>query len=666
MRSNSRSSRADSPTPEPGDRLDHLIGTPLQPLPDRWRDARQAADIAHARGLHDQGADRYWEWVAHQQRWSQPWETLRQGDLGDFRYFAGGLINVSDNCLDRWADDPSTATKRAVVWEGEPGETRTVSYRELRDETRRLAGGLRALGVGKGDVVAIYMTNLVEAFTAIHACHRIGAIHTILFSGFGQEAVAARLTMAAAKVVIVADAIYRRGWRVDLLATLRRARTSAPSVQHVVVVDRTGESPPLRESEVSYSDLVAGPHSGADPLPLDPNDASFLIFTSGTEAQPKGLVHSVGGFLLGTWANVKWQIGPTGNDVFWVAADVGWLTFPIQAVVGGLAHGLTIVCYEGALNTPTTDRFYEICERHDVTKVLAAPTLLRMLRSFGDDLAAAHPLPALRLVTVQGEPLDTETFAWATTLGGGVPVVNAYGQTETGSTWCYPVYGVDDLKPGSCGRPVPGHCAEVVDEHGKPAPPGTKGELVLTAPFPTLARTIWGDHDRYGRSYFQRYPGTYNTNDEAVFDDDGHVWVLGRADEVINVAAHRLSTMEIESAITAHGTVVEAAVVGVPDHTKGTVPVAFVSLRPGSDSATVLPALQEEVERAIGGIARVEAFYVTATLPKTRTGKVMRRLLRDIVTTGAPADDISALDDIEALAAVQESVSLGPWTRRST
>ena len=300
------------------------------------------------------------------------------------------------------------------------------------------------------------------------------------------------------------------------------------------------------------------------------------------------------GFLLGTWANVRWQVGPEDADVYWVAADVGWLTFPIQAIVGGLANGITVACFEGAMDTPSNARFYEICEKHHVTKVLGAPTLLRMLRKYGDELAAGHPLPDLKLVTVQGEPLDGETFAWATRhLGGGVPVVNAYGQTETGSTWAYSVAGVEALKPGSTGTAVPGHMYDILDDDGKPVPAGTRGNLVLTQPFPTLARTVWDDPQRYQQAYFSRFPGCYCTNDEAALDPDGHLWVLGRADDVINVAAHRISTLEIEAIATGHPQVAEAAVVGVTDPTKGTVPVAFLTLLDGADPGQV----RQEVSR---------------------------------------------------------------------
>lgn len=635
------------------DSLAQLLASPLRPLPPEWTRPERVEALEAARAFTD--PDEYWAWAAGQQRWSTPWHTLRTGEIDSFRYFEGGRINVADNCLDRWAEDPATAGRTAVVWEGEPGDVRTLTYAELADEVSRLAAGLLALGVQKGDVVAIYMPNLVEAFTAIHACNRIGAIYTVLFSGFGEDAVASRLEASRASVVVVADASYRRGRRVPLLETLRAARKRATSVRATVVVDRTGDGAPLGEGEHAYATVLESGRDGTPPVPLDPNEPAFLIFTSGTESRPKGVVHSVGGFLIGTWANAHWQAGYEPGDVYWVAADVGWLTFPIQAVVGGLACGMTIACFEGALDTPTTARFYEICERHRVTKVLAAPTVARMLRKFGDDLAAAHPLPQLKLITMQGEPLDGDTFEW-TTDTFHVPVVNAYGQTETGSTWTYPVYGAEALKAGSVGTPVPGHEFEILDDDGNPVPPGTKGNLVLTRPFPTLARTVWDDHERYLSTYFSRFPGKYATNDEAVLDHDGHLWVLGRADDVINVAAHRISTMEIEAVVTAHPAVVEAAVVGVPDPTKGTVPIAFVTLREDADADGVQDEIGKRVVEEMGGYARLAAIHVTPAMPKTRTGKTMRRLLRDVVVHGKPTGDTSAMEDPAALEAVASVV----------
>jgi len=355
---------------------------------------------------------------------------------------------------------------------------------------------------------------------------------------------------------------------------------------------------------------------------------------------------------------VQWQTGLEADDVYWCAADVGWLTFPIQAVIGGLAHGGTILCYEGALDTPTQLRFYEIAARHHVTKILIAPTALRMLRALGDEIAERNRLPSLKLVTVQGEPLDAETFHWSSEHLGtsGVPIINAYGQTETGSTWTYPVYGVDDLKAGSAGRPVPGHSYRVVDDDGQPVPTGVRGNLVLTHPFPTLARTIWDDHPRYLATYFDRDGSYYRTSDEAVVDEDGHIWVLGRADDVINVAAHRISTMEIESAATASPGVAEAAVVGVRHPIKGTVPVAFVTLRADAEQAAVKQTLMTSVEKAIGGIARLEQVYILTSMPKTRAGKIMRRLLREAAETGSVRGDTSGLEDLGSIQTLLDAV----------
>ncbi len=643
------------------DVLAALMREPLMPLEPRFRSDAQRRLLAEARAEEARGIDQYWAWAAGHLLWSRPWDSIREGSFGDLRYFGGGMLNVADNCVDRHAKNPFRADKPAIIWEGEDGAVRTFTYRALRDEVARLANGLTSLGIGKGDVVALYLPNLPEAFAAIHACNRIGAIYTVLFAGFSPDAVALRLATARAKLVVTADAGLRRGRQVPLLAHLRRARAHAPDLQHVIVVDRTGAQSPLGPGEIAYDALIDAQSADCPCLPLEANEPSFLIFTSGTEARPKGVVHSVGGFLVGTWANVQWQIGPEEDDVYWCAADVGWLTFPIHAVVGGLAHGMTLVCYEGALDTPTKARFYEIGRRHGVTKILAAPTLARVLRGAGDDLAAAHALPDLRLLSLQGEPLDGETFRWAAAhIGHGVPVINAYGQSETGSTWTYPVAGVDDLKPGSCGRTVPGHAYQILDDDGAPAPPGTPGNLVLTEPFPTLARTIWSDHARYLSSYFARFPGRYQTSDRAVVDPDGHLWVLGRADDVINVAAHRISTMEIESAVAAEPGVAEAAVVGVSDPVKGTVPVAFITLLPGADAQAVECAVAAAVESAIGAIARLHTVYIVPALPKTRAGKIMRRLLRELAETGAVKGDLTGLEDEAVLDQVAQALKTAP------
>ena len=640
------------------DLLAALMREPMIPLNAERKSARQNALLAEARAAENGDPDRYWAWVADRFRWSRSWYAVREGSFGDLRYFPGGTINVADNCIDRHAENPNNADRLAIIWEGEDGAVRRVTYRELRDAVAKLANGFKALGIGKGDVVAIYLPNLPEAFIAIHACNRIGAVYTVLFAGFSPEAVALRLNTSHAKLVVTADGSYRRGRVVPLLDNLRRARADTPNLQHVVVVDRIGLQPALGKGEITYRDLTADRSADCPCLPLEANEPSFLIFTSGTEAKPKGLVHSVAGFLLGTWANVQWQINPEPDDVYWCAADVGWLTFPIHAVVGGLAHGMTVLCYEGALDTPNYGRLYEIMERHGVTKLLAAPTLMRMLRGAGDALAASHPLPKLKLTSLQGEPLDGETFRWAArNIGQGVPVINAYGQSETGSTWTSPIAGVDDTKAGSCGRTVPGHRYDIVDEDGVPVPPGIAGNLVLTVPFPTLARTIWDDHTRYTAGYFGRFPGRYQTSDRAIVDADGHLWVVGRTDDVINVAAHRISTMEIESAVAAQAGVAEAAVIGVDDPVKGTVPVAFIALLQGADRAEVVSKVTAAVDSAIGGIARLDRVYVTRAIPKTRAGKIMRRLLREAVQDGRITSDTTGLEDPDSLTAILEAVA---------
>ncbi len=638
------------------DTIEALTDMPLRPLPDRWRDARQAALLEQARAADRAGGpDAYWEWAARHMRWQRPWDALREGGFGAFRYYAGGELNVADNCVDRHAEDPARADRPAVIWEGEPGDARHLTYRELREQVARCANALRSLGVRRSDVVAIHLPNLPEAFIAIHACNRIGAIYTVLFSGFAPDAIQLRLQASRAVLVITADATYRRGRGVPLLANLRAARGGAPVLRHTVVVNRTGAPLRLLPEESGWETLLRAQSADCPCEPMEANESAFLIFTSGTESKPKGVVHSTAGFLVGTWANVQWQVGPEPDDVYWCAADVGWLTFPIQAVIGGLAHGITLLCYEGALDFPERTRMLDSAQRHNVTKILVAPTGLRMLRATGDAAVTARLPPRLRLITTQGEPLDPDTAEWTQRVLG-VPVVNAYGQTETGSTWTYPVYGVDALKPGSCGTPVPGHACAVVDDAGAPVLAGMRGNLVLTAPFPTLARTIWDDPARYRTAYFTRFPGRYATSDEAVVDTDGQIWVLGRTDDVINVAAHRISTMEIESAAAGEPGVAEVAVVGVPDAVRGTVPVAFVTLRPGADPASVSAGVAGAVERGIGGIARLSRVYVSGSLPKTRAGKIMRRLLREAAETGSVRGDLTGLEDPAAVEAVLASV----------
>lgn len=638
--------------------LKALLAEKLRPLAESRRKPRQARLLAEARDIERrEGTDAYWSWAAKKLRWMTPFSQVREGGFGDARWFIGGKLNICDNCIDRYADDPACADKTLMIWEGEPGEIRRLSYRQVRDDVARCANGLKSLGIRTGDVVALYLPNLPETLVAIQACHRLGVTYTILFAGFSPEAIALRLQTSRARLVFTADIGWRKGKAVGLLDNVRLARAESPSVGNVVVINRSGSRPDLRAGEVDYTGLLAAQTADCPCVPLDPGAAAFLMFTSGTESKPKGIVHTVAGSLLGAWLNVLWQVGLERDDIFWCATDVGWLTFPIHGVVGGPAHAGTLVWYEGAIDFPTRERFYEIAQRHKVTKILTAPTVLRMLRVLGDETARRFPLPQLELISVQGEPLDLESFRWATqALVPDLPIINAYGQTETGATWTFPVFGVDDIKAGSCGRTIPGFSCDIVDDAGHPVPTGTKGNLVLNQPFPHLAQTIWDDHDRYLKTYFSRFPGRYQTSDEAVRDADGHLWVLGRADDVINVAAHRISTVEIESIAAAQAGVADAAVVGVNDAIKGTVPVAFLTLRAGADTAAVSMAVRSAVERGIGGIARLDRIFICPALPKTRAGKTMRRLLREAVETGAVRGDTTGLEDASTVEGVLAAV----------
>tara|TARA_R110002111_G_scaffold73018_4_gene116937 strand:- start:41884 stop:43824 length:1941 start_codon:yes stop_codon:yes gene_type:complete len=638
--------------------LYQITSTAVDHLPAKWQNKQRQQAAKHARELDDISADHYWQWVAEQFRWTTPWNSVREGGFPDFKFFSGGYINVADNCVDRHAENPALFNKAAIIWQGEPvDDYRELSYLELRDEVCRCANALKSLGVEKGDVVALYMQNLPEAYVVAHACNRIGAIHTILFSGFPAEAIVSRLESAEPKVIVVADKSYRRGRSVELLKTWREAKKESPSVQHTLVFNRSGESFELQNDEIDYRTLLDKQSIDCACVPLEANDPAFLVFTSGTTSKPKGVVHSVAGFMMGAWANVYWQMGADPGDVFWCATDVGWLTFPIQSIVGGLAAGTTQVCYEGSMDYPDHKRFYQIADKHEVKKIITAPTLIRMLRGFGDELAAEFPLTKLNTMSVQGEPLDASSYQWTRTkLGQGVPIINAYGQTETGSTWTYPIWGVDDTKAGSCGKPVPGYRGKIVDDQGQEAEVGVRGHLVLTVPLPSMARTIWKDHERYKESYFSQLAGTYWCSDEGVKDADGHIWVLGRSDDVINVAGHRLSTVEIETSISSHPNVTEAAVMGINDELKGLLPVAFVCLSKGCDPQQVAAELKQSVQASLGGIASLAAVYVTSMLPKTRTGKTVRRLLIEIVQSGDILSDTSSIEDMSAIDACREAL----------
>ncbi|MBE3594410.1 MAG: acetate--CoA ligase [Candidatus Carbobacillus altaicus] len=590
----------------------------------------------------------YWADIANELEWFTPWLQTVEGDIQNFRYFVGGLTNVSYNCLDRHL--PHHRNKVALFYEREDGFQEVWTYQRLYDETNRLAAALSRLGLKKGDRLAIYMTNTPEVFAAIHAAYRLGVIYTVMFAGFSKEAIESRLRDFEPHVVITADGTLRRGKIVPMKATLDQALEHLPKIRKVIVKRRLAADIPWLTRDLDYDALLREERGKVEPVAMEANEPGFVIYTSGTTAQPKGLVHSGVGFLVGTYANVKWSLDIKPEDVYWCTADVGWLTFPIFALIGGLAHAATLVVYEGAPDYPDPGRFYAILERYRVNKVFTAPTLLRMLRRAGDEWIRGTD--DLVLIALVGEPLDPDTYAWTRDqLGGGrIFVNNTYGQTETGTAWASSIVGLTPTAPGSCGHALPGYEARVVDEKGEILPPGQLGYLVLTKPFPSLARTVWGNHERYLELYFSQIEGAYFSGDAAEIDAFGQLWVRSRVDDVINVSGHRIGTMELEAALINHPAVSEAAVIGEPDPVKGEVPVAFVILRKGyEDSAEMESALIEQVEKALGSYARPKAVHIVPTLPRTRSGKIMRRLLKELMQKGEMSGDITTLDNPESI-----------------
>ncbi|WP_161883406.1 acetate--CoA ligase [Deinococcus alpinitundrae] len=592
----------------------------------------------------------YWAEIAGELDWDERWTNILDGELGDFRYFVDAKGNVSVNCLDRHAE--KTPGKVALHYEREDGLTETWTYQRLTTETARFAAVLEDMGVQKGDRVSLLLSNIPEAFIAIHACYRIGAIYSVIFAGFSAAAVRDRLEDARPKVVIVADGTLRRGKVVALKSVLDEARRGIDSIKHVVIINRLNLDTDRQSDEHDWATLMTRTRRLAAPVMLEANDPGFIIYTSGTTSKPKGLVHSGLGFLVGTYANVKWSLNLRPEDSYWCTADVGWLVVPIFSLVGGMAHGVTQVLYEGSIDTPTPSRPYQLVEKYGVNKIFTAPTALRMLRRAGQTALEGHNLSKVELISLVGEPLDPETWHWTADTFGAF-VNNTYGQTETGTAWASAIVGATATKAGSCGEALPGYRAEVVNEDGQPVKAGQLGFLTLTEPFPCLARTVWGSPQRYLETYFSEFPGRYASADAAMFDEDGQLWVTGRVDDVMNVSGHRIGTMELEAALITHPAVSEAAVVAQSDDLRGAVPVAFVVPRAGvGEGADLSDELAEAIVTGVGKYARPAAVYVVPTLPRTRSGKIMRRLLRDLLEHGEVRGDMSSLENPDALEVV--------------
>ena len=630
------------------------------PPPESFAQAAHIKSLGEYRGLYEaslRDPEGFWAQQAETLRWSKKWDRVLEWNPPFAKWFSGGTLNLSENCLDRhvttWRKN-----KAAIIWEGEPGETRTLTYQELLREVGRFANVLKALGVHKGDRVGIYMPMIPEAAVAMLACARIGATHTVVFGGFSSEAVRDRMNDAEAKLIITADGGYRRGNVVPLKINVDGALKGAKTVQHVVVVRRTGAPVPFQAGRDHWwHELMAAASPVCPAEPLDAEHPLFILYTSGTTGKPKGVVHTTGGYLLQAALTTKYVFDLKDEDTYFCTADIGWVTGHSYVVYGPLANGATTLMYEGAPNHPEPDRLWDIIEKHRVNILYTAPTAIRAFVRWGEQWPRKHDLSSLRLLGTVGEPINPEAWMWyrAVISGGRCPIVDTWWQTETGSIMITPLPGAVPTKPGSGTLPFFGVDADVVDKDGKSVPTGAGGYLVIKKPWPSMLRTVYKDPDRYVEQYWKKFPGIYFTGDGARRDADGYFWIMGRVDDVINVAGHRLGTMEVESALVSHAKVAEAAVVGRPDELKGQALVAFVTPKGGLKADEVLRGeLKEHVVKEIGSIARPEEIRFTDALPKTRSGKIMRRLLRDIAAGKETVGDTTTLEDFSVLAKLRE------------
>ena len=601
--------------------------------------------------------DRFWARQAKELIWHKSWKKVLDWKPPFAKWFVGGQLNLSENCLDRHLAGPRR-NKAAIIWEGEPGEKRTLTYQQLHREVCRFANVLKRNKIRKGDRVIIYLPTTPEAAIAMLACARIGAVHSVVFGGFSADSIRDRIADSGAIALITADGSYRRGTIVPLKNNVDHALIGGTSVKRVIVFRRAGNEIHMEEGrdvwwhrELEYVD------ANCEPVAVDSEHSLFILYTSGSTGKPKGILHTTGGYLLGIYTTMKYVFDIRDEDLFWCTADVGWVTGHSYVVYGPLSLGATTLMYEGAPNWPEPDRFWRIIEDYRVTILYTAPTAIRAFIRWGDDWVKKHDLSSLRLLGSVGEPINPEAWMWySKTIGGGrCPTVDTWWQTETGSILITPLPGAIPAKPGSATLPFFGVDAAVVDERGEEVGPNVGGKLIIRKPWPAMLRTIYGDKERYRKQYWTEFKGRYLTGDGARRDEDGYFWIVGRIDDVLNVAGHRLGTSEIESALVAHAHVAEAAVVGRPDEMKGQAVVAFVTLK---GSATPSPGLKTElrdhVAEHIGAIAKPDEVRFAEALPKTRSGKIMRRLLKEIASGKTVTGDTTTLEDFSVLAKLSE------------
>ncbi|PKB67273.1 MAG: acetate--CoA ligase [SAR202 cluster bacterium Io17-Chloro-G4] len=626
------------------------------PPTDEFRNQANIADPeVYQEALRD--PEGFWAKFAEELDWIKKWDKVLDWNPPHAQWFVGGKLNVSYNCVDRHLKT-ARRNKAAIIWEGEPGDRQVYTYRDLYREVCKFANGLKSLGVEKGDRITIYLPMVPELPIAMLACARIGAPHSVIFGGFSAESIRDRIDDSQSKLMITADGGYRRGAIIPLKQNSDDALDGPTTVEKVVVVRRTGSADDkmVDGRDVWWHELIADQPMHCEPEPMDSEDMLYLLYTSGTTGKPKGIVHTTAGYLLGTYATAKWVFDLKEEDVYWCTADIGWVTGHSYIVYGPLANGATSVMYEGSPDYPDRDRFWAIVAKYGISIVYTAPTAIRTFMRWGEEYPQRHDLTSIRLLGSVGEPINPEAWMWYWEhIGlGKCPVVDTWWQTETGQILIAPLPGITTLKPGSATRPFPGIVAEVVDGAGNPVGPGGGGYLTIKKPWPAMLRTIYGDPERYVEQYWSRYPDIYFTSDGAKIDEDGNYWLLGRVDDVINVSAHRISTMEVESALVDNSKVAEAACIGRTDEIKGQAIVGFVTLKDNvTSSDAVIAELKRHVATKIGPMARPDDIYFTAELPKTRSGKIMRRLLRD-VAEGRALGDTTTLADQAVVESLKE------------
>ncbi len=628
--------------------------------PAAFREAAYIKSVEEYERLYKEAAEHpeeFWAGIAQELHWFKPWSKVLEWDAPWVKWFVGAQTNISYNCLDRHVLG-AKRHKAAFIWEGEPGDVRTLTYQQLWLEVQKFSNVLLNLGVKSGDRVAIYMGMVPELPVAMLACARIGATHSVIFGGFSANAIVDRITDQQAVAVITQDGSWRRGNEVKLKAAVDEALEKCPSVKQVVVYKRTNSDVTMKEGRDHWwHELMAKASDRCPAEPLDAEHPLYILYTSGTTGKPKGIVHTTGGYAVGTYLTTKWVFDLKDDDVYWCTADIGWVTGHSYIVYGPLQNGATTLMYEGAPNFPDLDRFWALVAKHKVTVFYTAPTAIRTFMKWGAEYPNRHDMSSLRLLGSVGEPINPEAWMWYRDVIGKdrCPVVDTWWQTETGAIMISPLPGAIATKPGSATRPLPGIVAEVVTRSGEKVPLGSGGFLVIKKPWPSMMRTIYGDPERYKAQYWSDIPGVYFTGDGAREDKDGYFWIMGRVDDVLNVSGHRLSTMEIESALVAHPKVAEAAVVGRPDEMKGQAVSAFVTLESGSKPS---PELKDElrawVAKEIGSMAKPDDIRFTDTLPKTRSGKIMRRLLRELAAGGDVKGDTTTLEDLSVLAKLKE------------